>query len=90
MSLQTEEAVDNANKGVTREDIAPSDLDKDDNFSSASENVAPSPKRQNQKRTTPTNLATRKTTRNHQSTLTTALGNPMPINTINIINTPNR
>ena len=84
MSLQTEEAIENATKGATREEIAPSDSDKDENSSSASEDNAPSLKRQNQKRTPPTNTDIRKSLRNRHSTLSTALGNPNPINTISV------
>ena len=48
----------------------------------------PSPKRLNQKPTPPTNsdMPTRKFTRNRQSTLANALGDPVPINTINMRN----
>ena len=47
------------------------------------EPIAPSPKRQNQKNTPPA-TATRKSTKNRQATLATALGNPIPISTIQI------
>ena len=47
------------------------------------EPIAPSPKRQNQKNTPPA-TATIKSTKNRQATLATALGNPIPISTIQI------
>ena len=59
--------------------------EKDDDSSSTSEEpISPSPKRQNQKHTPPA-TATRKSTRNRQATLATALGNPIPISTIQIV-----
>ena len=55
-----------------------------DQSSTSSEDIAPPPKRQNKKRTPPTNstVPQRKSTRNRQSALHTAIGNPVPINTI--------
>ena len=52
--------------------------------STTSENVAPSSERPNQKGTPPSNfvMPTRSSTRNRQPTLTNALANPIPINTI--------
>ena len=88
MSLRTEEAIDNATKEATREEIAPCDSDKDDNSSSASEDIAPSLKRQNQKRTPPKNTDIRKSLRNSHSALASALGNPVSVNTIRATNTP--
>ena len=85
MSLRTEEAIDNATKEATREEIAPCDSDKDDNSSSASEDIA---KRQNQKRTPLTNTDIRKSLRNSHSALASALGNPVSVNTIRATNTP--
>ena len=72
MSLQTEiEQIDNnAEK-------------EDDSSSTSEETTSPSPKRQNQKNTPPA-TATRKSTRNQQATLATALGNPIPISTVQI------
>ena len=58
--------------------------EKDDDSSSTSEDpISPSPKRQNQKNT-PLAIATSKSTRNRQATLATALGNSIPISTIQI------
>ena len=88
-SLQTAETADKSTQKEASHDKAPSNSDRDENSSSASEDVAPSPKRQNQKRTPPTNIATRKSTRKRQVTLTTALGNLIPINAIETMNTPN-
>ena len=71
MSLQTEiEEEKNTNKSP----------ENDDDSSSSSEDISPSPKRLNQKQTPPT-VATRKSTRNRQATLTTALGNQTSIKT---------
>ena len=55
-----------------------------DQSSTTSENLAYSHKRLNKKSTTPSNfvMPTRKSTPNRKSTLTNALGNPNPINTI--------
>ena len=81
MSLQTEiEEEKNTNKSPEKDDDA---------ASSSSEAISPSPKRQNQKQT-PTTVATRKSTRNQQTTLTTSLGNPIPINTIESASTTGR
>ena len=57
----------------------------DDQSSASSEDIAPSPKRQNKKRTPPANATEplRKSTRNRQSALSHAFGNPVPINAIN-------
>ena len=62
-----------------------SSLNNEGNSSTPSEDIAPSPKRLNQKRTPQASAAipTRKSTRNRQLTLTNALGNPILINTIN-------
>ena len=69
MSLQTEtEKTTNPQK-------------EDDLSFTSEENNSLSPKRQNQKKTPP-GIATRKSTRARQATLATALGNPIPINTI--------
>ena len=71
MSLQTEiEQTNNAEKD-------------DDSSSISEENNSPSPKRQNQKITPPA-IATRKSTRNRQAKLATALGIPIPINAIQV------
>ena len=72
MSLQTEiEQRDNNAEKV------------DDSSSTTEETISPSPKRQNLKNTPP-ETATRKSTRNRQATLATALGNPIPIRTVQI------
>ena len=64
---------------------ASSNSDNEDKSSISSEDIAPSPKSQNQKRTPPAipTVPQRKSTRNRQSTLSTAFGNPVPINVIN-------
>ena len=87
MGLQTEEAVESAHKEASR-DKTPSNSDRDDSSSSASEDLAPSPKRHNHQRMPSTNIATRKSTKNRQATLTTALGNPIFIKAIETSNTP--
>ena len=56
---------------------------EDDSSSTSEETTSSSRKRQNQKNTPPA-TATRKSTRNRQATLATALGNPIPISTIQI------
>ena len=68
MSLQTENEQE-TNKSPEKDD---------DSSSTSEEPISPSPKRQNQKNTPPA-TATRKSTRNRQATLATALGNPIPI-----------
>ena len=81
MSLQTEiEEEKNTNKSPEKDDDA---------ASSSSEAISPSPKRQNQKQT-PTTVATRKSTRNQQTTLTNSLGNHIPINAIESASTTGR
>ena len=70
MSLQTEiEQI--TNKSSEKED---------DSSSTSEETTSPSPKRQNQKNTPPA-TAKRKSTRNRQPTLATALGNPISTST---------
>ena len=61
------------------------DQDNDDQSLASSEDIAPSPKRQNKKGTPPAISAEplRKATRNRQSALSNAFGNPVPINAIN-------
>ena len=56
---------------------------EDDSSSTSEETTSPSPKRQNHKNTPPA-TATRKSTRNRQATSATALGNLVPISTIQI------
>ena len=58
--------------------------EEDDQSSDSSEDIAPSPKRQNKKQTHPTNAPEplRKATRNGKSVLSHAFGNPVPINAI--------
>ena len=55
-----------------------------DQPSDSSEDIAPSPNRQNKKQTPPLNAPKplRKSTRNHHSALSHAFGNPVPINAI--------
>ena len=57
----------------------------DDQSSASSEDIAPSPKRQNKKLTPPANATEplQKSTRNRQLALSHAFGNPVPINAIN-------
>ena len=58
--------------------------EEDDQSSDSSEDITPSPKRQNKNQTPPTNAPEplRKSTRNRQSALSHAFGNPVPINAI--------
>ena len=85
MRLQTDIPAGTSKEDTKIQQPAPSSSDNDDQSSVSSENIAPSHKRQNQKRT-PTAIPTaslRKSTRNRQSALSTAFGNPVPINVIN-------
>ena len=84
MSLQTENKVEKSTNNNTREKSTSRLSDNDEQSSTSSEDIAPSPKRRNQKRTPPTisTVPQRKSTRNRQSALSTAFGNPVPINTI--------
>ena len=72
MSLQTE--IEQINNNAEKED---------DSSSTSEETTSPSPQRQIQKITPPA-TATRKSTRNRQATLATALGNPIPISRVQI------
>ena len=88
MSLQTEVPAGTSNTENTIPHPAISDNDDHDDAdqsSASSEDIAPSPKRQNKKRTPPANATEplRKSTRNRQSALSDAFGNPVPINAIN-------
>ena len=88
MSLQTEIPAGTSNTDNTIPQPATSDNDDhddDDQSSASSEDTAPSPKRQNKKRTPPANAteSLRESTRNRQSALSHAFGNPVPINAIN-------
>ena len=56
---------------------------ENDSSSTSEETTSHSPERQNQKNTPPA-TATRKSTRNLQATLATALGNSVPISTVQI------
>ena len=58
--------------------------EEDDQSSASSEDIAPSPKRQNKKQTPPANATEplRKSTRNRQSALSHSFRNPVPINAI--------
>ena len=53
MSLQTDDKVEKLTNNNTREKSISSLSDKDDQSSTSSEDIAPSPKRQNQKLTPP-------------------------------------
>ena len=78
MSLQTDDKVEKLTNNNTREKSISSLSDKDDQSSTSSEDIAPSPKRQNQKLTPPTIS----TVPQRKSALSAAFGNPVPINTI--------
>ena len=83
MSLQVEIPGGNSQANET----ATPSFDKheeDDQSSDSSEDIDPSPKRQNKKQTHPTNAPEplRKATRNGKSALSHAFGNPVPINAI--------
>ena len=80
MSLQTEVAVEKEKTAPENSEL--SHLD-DNQSNTSSEDVALSPKRQNQKRTPPAQHHSRKSTRNRQSALSNAFGNAIPLNTIN-------
>ena len=84
MSLQTDEYVVKLTDNNTREKPASSISDNDDQSSTSSEAIAPSPERQTQKLTPPTitTVPQQKSTRNRQSALSTAFGNHIPINAI--------
>ena len=87
MSLQTETPAGVSNNDNIIPQPVTSDNDhqnNDDQSSTSSEDFAPSPKRQNKKRTPPA-ISTeplRKSTRNRQSALSNAFGSPLPINAI--------
>ena len=80
MSLQTEVAVEKEKTAPENSELSHSD---DNQSNTSSEDVALSPKRQNQKRTPPAQHHSRKSTRNRQSALSNAFGNAIPLNTIN-------
>ena len=84
MSLQTYNKVEKSTNNNTRDKSTTRLSDNDEQSSTFSEDIAPSPKRRNQKRTPPTisTVPQRKSTRNRQSALSTSFGNPVPINTI--------
>ena len=80
MSLQSEipAGTSNSDNNIPQPATPDTDNHEDDNQSSASsEDIAPSPKRQNKKRTPPANAieTLRKSTRNRQSALSHAFGN---------------
>ena len=88
VSSQTEIPAGTSNPDNTTPQPATSDNDDqndDDQSSASSEDIAQSPKRQNKKRTPPANATEplRKSTRNRQSALSHAFGEPVPINAIN-------
>ena len=88
MSLQAEIPAGTSksnNNNITQPTTPDTDNNEDDNQSSASsEDITPSPKRQSKKQTPLANAAepVRKSTRNRQSALSRAFGNPVLINTI--------
>ena len=78
--MTLEKEVSAGKEKTTTEDAESS---QDDNRSTtSSEDVAPSPKWQNQKTTPPAAEPSRKSTRNRQSALSNAFGNSIPINAI--------
>ena len=78
MALETEASTEK--EKTTTVDVESS---QDDNSSTtSSEDVAPSPKRQNQKTTPAATEPSRRSTRNRQSALSNAFRNAIPINTI--------
>ena len=79
MTLQTDVTVEKGKRALEKSESRHSD---DNQSTTSSEDVAPSPKRQNQKGTPPTSEPQRKSTRNRQSALSNAFGNAIPINTI--------
>ena len=88
MSLQSEIPAGTSNSDNNIPQPATPDTENhedDDQSSASSEDFAPSPKRQNQKRTPPANATEplQKSTRNRQSALFHAFGNPVPISAIN-------
>ena len=78
ISLQTETEEEEKINNSIKKDV--------DLSSTCEDNISPSPERQNQKHTPPA-VATRKSTRNRQAILAAALGNPIPISTIQIAST---
>ena len=87
MSLQAETpaGTSQSNNNIPQPATPDTDNHEDDDQSSASsEDIAPSPKRQNKKQTPPANATEplRKSTRNRQSALSHAFGNPVPTNAI--------
>ena len=79
LSLRTDETIEKLPNNNTREKPA-SSTSKDNQSTTSSVDVAPSPKRQTQKRLLPTIIAPqRELTRNCQSTV---FGNPVPINAV--------
>ena len=81
MSLQTDDKIKKSINSNTWEKPACSNSDNDNQSATSLEEIAPSLKRQNQKRTPPTitALPQQKSTRNCQSALVTAFGHPVPI-----------
>ena len=79
MTLQTDV---NVEKGKTALENSESSHSDDNQSTTSSEDVEPSPKRQNQKATPPTAKPQRRSTRNRQSALFNAFGNAIPNNTI--------
>ena len=78
MTLETKVSIEK--EKTTTGDV---ESNQDDNRSTtSSEDLAPSPKRQNRKTTPPAAEPSRKSTRIHQSALSNAFGNAIPINAI--------
>ena len=89
MSLWTVETTEKATTNIGQEKTESSHSDGNRSTTS-SEDVAPQPKIQNQKRTSPTGLAPqRKTARNRQPALSNAFSNAFPINTVSEKNNEN-
>ena len=84
MRLQTDIPAGTSKEDTNIQQPAPSYSDNDDQSSVSSEDIALSLERQIQKRTPPAipTAPLRKSTRNRQSALSTAFGNPVPINVI--------
>ena len=83
MSLRTDDVLEKKTANTEPEKTESSHSD-DSRSTTSTEYVAPSRKRQNQKSTPPTALASqRESNINRQSALTNAFGNAVPINTIN-------
>ena len=83
MSLRTNDTLEKKKTVTTEPEKSESSHSDDDRFTTPSEDVALSPKRQNQKSTPPALAPQKKSTRKRQSALTNAFVNAVPINIIN-------